>query len=58
MDIEINEQGRNLIDLCIETKLRILNGRVDGDLLGYKTYYCARCSSSVDYFFSFRRYFA
>jgi len=28
LDKEVNEQGKNLIDLCIETKLRILNGRV------------------------------
>ena len=36
--------------LCIETKLRILNGRVDGDSLGYNTYYSPRGSSNVDYF--------
>jgi hypothetical protein len=48
-DKEINEQGNNLIDLCIETKLRILNGRIDGDSLGYRTYYSPRGSSTVDY---------
>jgi hypothetical protein len=47
-DKEINEQGNNLIDLCIETKLRILNGRIDGDSLGYRTYYSPRGSSTVN----------
>jgi hypothetical protein len=50
LDKEVNEQGKNLIDLCIETKLRILNGRVDGDSLTYNTCYSSRGSSSVDYF--------
>jgi hypothetical protein len=48
-DKEINEQGKNLIDLYIETKLSILNGRIDGDSLGYRTYYSPRGSSTVDY---------
>lgn len=39
-----------MIDLCIETKLRILNGRVDGDSLGYNTYYSPRGSSNLGYF--------
>jgi hypothetical protein len=42
LDKEVNEQGNKLIDLCIETKLRILNERVDGDSLGYNTYYSPR----------------
>lgn len=50
LDVEINEQGRGLIEFCIETKLRILNGRIEGDSLGYHTYYCPRGSSSIDYF--------
>jgi len=50
IDKEINEQGKNLIEMCIETKLRILNGRVNGDSLGYNTYYSCRGSSTIDYF--------
>lgn len=50
LDPEINEQGRMLIDFCIESKMRILNGRIDGDSLGFHTYYCPRGSSSIDYF--------
>jgi hypothetical protein len=48
-DKEINEQGKHLIDLCIETKLRMLNVRNDGDSLGYRTYYSPRGSSAIDY---------
>ena len=48
-DKEINEQGKHLIDLYIETKLRILNVRNDGDSLGYRTYYSPRGSSAIDY---------
>lgn len=50
LDRTINEQGKNLIEMCIETKLRILNGRVIGDSLGYNTYYSPRGNSTVDYF--------
>ena len=40
-----------MIDLCFETQLRIiLNGRVDGDSLGYTIYYSPRGSSRIDYF--------
>jgi hypothetical protein len=39
-----------LIDVCFETQLRILNGRVDGDSLGYNTYYSPRGSSRIDIF--------
>ena len=34
----VNEYRRQLFDLCIETKLRILNGRTHGDLQGHLTY--------------------
>ena len=49
VDEMINEQGQNLLDFCIEAKLRILNGRLIGDSMGYKTFYGARGSSSIDY---------
>ena len=33
-DISVNTQGRQLIDLCISLRLRILNGRHKGDSPG------------------------
>ena len=44
-----NEQGQNLLDFCIEGKLRILNGRHMRDSVAYKTFYGPRGSSSIDY---------
>jgi hypothetical protein len=52
MDTSINEQGKHLIDLCIESKIRILNGRVMGDSLGSFTYYCTQGKSCIDYIVS------
>ena len=49
MDTSINEQGKHLIDLCIESKIRTLNNRVMGDSLGSFTYYCTQGKSCVDY---------
>ena len=49
MDTSINEQGKHLIDLCIESKIRILNSRVMGDSLGSFTYYCTQGKSCIDY---------
>ena len=49
VDKHMNVQGQNLLDLCIESKLRIVNGRIMGDSLGYKTYYGPRGSSSIDF---------
>ena len=46
----VNDQGQHLIELCIEFKLRFLNGRFVGDSLGYHTYYGPRGSSAIDYF--------
>ena len=38
-DTPVNEYGQQLLDLCIETKLRILNNRRrGGDLHGHLTY--------------------
>ena len=34
MDLSTNVQGRNLLDLCISNRLRILNGRHNGDSQG------------------------
>lgn len=49
-DSSINENGQSLIDMCIESQLRILNGRMLGDSLGYYTYYGPRGNSTIDYF--------
>ena len=45
-----NAQGKNLLHLCIASKLRILNGRYVGDSLGYFTFLTANGCSSVDYY--------
>ena len=42
-------QGLNLLDLCISSQLRILNGRYVGDSLGYFTCLTVNGLSSVDY---------
>ena len=44
-----NLRGRELIDLCIATRMRILNGRVPGDSLGFYTCHKYNGSSTVDY---------
>ena len=44
-----NSYGKKLLDFCIDTPLRILNGRKLGDLLGYHTCYQHNGSSAVDY---------
>ena len=49
MDTSINEQGTPLIYLCIESNIRILNGRVMGDALCSFTYYCTQGRSCIDY---------
>ena len=49
IDRNTNVQGQTLLDLCIESKLRMLNGRIMGDSLGYNTYYGPRGSSCIDY---------
>ena len=50
LDQIVNEQGMLLLEFCIETKLRILNGRIFGDSLGYNTYFGRRGSSTIGYF--------
>ena len=49
MDQTFNSQGQNLIDLCIASRLRILNGRFVGDLFGNITCYKTNGASTVDY---------
>lgn len=44
-----NTQCLNLLDLCISSQLRILNGRYVGDSLGYFTCLTVNGLSSVDY---------
>ena len=48
-DIHINSYGENLIDLCISTRMRILNGRTLGDLQGKFTYFGYNGVSTIDY---------
>ena len=45
----VDTRGRNLIDLCIESQLRILNGRFFGDSQGMYTSYNYNGNSVVDY---------
>ena len=47
-DISVNMFGEQLIDLCIASKLRILNGRTRGDFQGHFTYVGYNGCSSVD----------
>ena len=49
LDKVINQQGQNLLNLCISSRLRILNGRYLGDSLGYHTCYTVNGCSTVDY---------
>jgi len=45
----INAQGRDLLDLCVSARLRILNGRFIGDILGNITCLNTNGCSVVDY---------
>ena len=45
----ICSRGRDLLDLCIQSKMRILNGRMLGDLSGKLTSHCSLGSSVIDY---------
>jgi hypothetical protein len=44
-----NARGPQLLDMCVSTGLRILNGRIVGDSLGYFTCHKYDGSSTVDY---------
>jgi hypothetical protein len=48
-DFIINSYGTNLLDLCLSSRLRILNGRFLGDSLGYFTHMLNNGFSSVNY---------
>ena len=48
-DVQTNTQGKRLIDLCISSGIRILNGRHNGDPSGKFTCYTPRGCSVVDY---------
>ena len=48
-DRTINNRGKQLLSLCIESGLRLLNGRSTGDLLGSFTCHQPLGSSVVDY---------
>ncbi|CAG2190183.1 unnamed protein product [Mytilus edulis] len=44
-----NEYGKNIVDLCIDAQLRILNGRTIGDSIGKTTYHNYIGASIDDY---------
>lgn len=48
-DMKVDSRGKQLLDLCIASKLRILNGRMWGDSYGKYTCMKAVGSSVVDY---------
>ena len=48
-DRTINVQGRELLDLCVSAKIRILNGRFIGDQFGNITCFNQKGCSVVDY---------
>jgi hypothetical protein len=48
-DNKLDARGRPLLELCVTTKMRILNGRVIGDLFGKYTCHKPTGSSVVDY---------
>ena len=48
-DQVVNERGRKLIELCVQCRLRILNGRSLGDSQGYFTCHRPQGSSAVDH---------
>lgn len=48
-DYTVNRLGGEILRLCIGNKLRILNGRVAGDLDGKLTSYQSNGASTVDY---------
>ena len=47
-DTTVNTQGRYLLDLCISSRIRIVNGRLDGNPHGDYTCYTPRECSVVD----------
>ena len=49
VDKVFNSQGQNLLDLCIASQVRVLNGRFIGDSIGNFTCYKPNSASTVDY---------
>ena len=47
-DVSLTSYGDQLIQLCIASKLRVLNGRTRGDLQGHFTYLGYQSCSTVD----------
>ena len=47
-DVSLNSYGEQLIQFCIASKLRVLNGRTRGDLQGHFTYFGYQDCSTVD----------
>ena len=47
-DVSLTSYGDQLIQLCIASKLRVLNGRTRGDLQGHFTYLGYQGYSTVD----------
>ena len=48
MDVSLNSYAEQLTQLCIASKLRVLNGRIRGDLQGHFTYQGYQGCSTVD----------
>lgn len=48
-DISVNKQGKEILNLCIENKFYILNGRTLGDFEGNFTSYQPLGTSTIDY---------
>ena len=46
---EINNHGKRLLDICKSAELKILNGRVWGDILGRPTFHGRNGISVIDY---------
>ena len=49
IDNELNNHGKRLLEICRNTDLRILNGRVSGDSLGRPTFHRKSSVSVIDY---------
>jgi len=49
LDTILNTRGKEILDLCISARMRILNGRKLGDTLGYHTCHKFNGSSVADY---------
>ena len=48
-DITISPFGTRLVEMCLASNLKFLNGRTKGDLLGQFTCYTINGKSAVDY---------